>query len=340
MKHLAGKRILFMSPSFFGYEHEIVAQLQKVGAFVQYYDERPFSSSFAKVLNRLNLKFFIRKTIQDHHKKIIKIAINEPFDYFFVISPETMGAGFVKELRATNPAMKTVLYMWDSIKNKNSQGVLELFDQVFTFDRTDKEFFPDTNFLPLFYSEAFERPSGSLQTNTSFKYAACFIGSAHSDRAKVIKRIAKEFERRGLETFVFLYCPGKLFFWLRKLFTNEFAGMSMSDFSFTSLSKKDIQDVLGSSDIVIDIEHPSQTGLTMRTIEMLGFGKKLITTNADVVNYDFYNPNNIAVVDRNAPVLTDAYIQSIYEAPGDSLVVNYSLKVWLSKIFEKLDGSK
>lgn len=340
MEYLAGKRILFMSPSFFGYEHEIVAQLQDAGAIVQYYDERPFSSSFAKVLNRLNLKFFIRKTIREHHKQIVETAVKEPFDYFFVISPETMGAGFVKELRATNPAMKTVLYMWDSIQNKNAQGVLELFDQVFTFDRTDKEFFPDTNFLPLFYSEAFERPSGSLQANTSFKYAACFIGSAHSDRAKVIKRIAKEFERRGLETFVFLYCPGKLFFWLRKLFTNEFSGMSMKDFSFSSLSKKEIQDVLDSSGIVIDIEHPSQTGLTMRTIEMLGFGKKLITTNADVVNYDFYNPNNIAIVDRNAPALTDAYIQSLYEAPSDSLVVNYSLKVWLSKIFEKLDGSK
>ena len=31
---------------------------------------------------------------------------------------------------------------------------------------------------------------------------------------------------------------------------------------------------------------------------MIGLKKKLITTNKDIVNYDFYNSNNIMVVDR------------------------------------------
>lgn len=332
-----GKRVLFISPSFFGYEHEIVSQLESMGAIVQYYDERPFSSSLAKICNRVNFKFFIKKTIQHHYEKILKAAADDAFDYFFVISPETMTANFVERLKVINPNIKTLLYMWDSIANKDAEGVLHLFDKVFTFDRNDKKLFPNVNFLPLFYSKLFSRDSGGGQVNNHFKYEACFIGSAHSDRAKVVKKIAREFERRGLETFVFLYCPGQLYFWLRKIFTNEYAGMSVKEFSFTSLSKKEIQNVLDSSNIVIDIEHPSQNGLTMRTIEMLGYGKKLITTNSDVVNYDFYDPNNIAVVDRNTPVLTDMFIQSVYRAPVNSVVLSYSLRAWLEKIFVCID---
>ncbi|EGM78166.1 hypothetical protein Rhein_1586 [Rheinheimera sp. A13L] len=339
MEHLVGKRVLFISPSFFGYEYEIISQLENMGAVVQYFDERPFSSSIAKICNRVNLKFFIKKTIRQHYEKMLKAAADNAFDYFFVISPETMTANFVERLKVINPNIKTLLYMWDSIANKDAESVLHLFNKVFTFDRDDRDLFPNVEFLPLFYSKVFSRSSGVVSINSDIKYAACFIGSAHSDRAKVVKKIVKEFDRRGMKTFVFLFCPGKLFFWLRKLFTNEYAGMSVKEFSFTSLSKKEIQDVLDSSDIVIDIEHPSQTGLTMRTIEMLGYGKKLITTNADIVNYDFYDPNNIAVVDRNAPVLTDAYIQSVYKTPMNSVVLSYSLKVWLEKIFVQIDRS-
>lgn len=334
MEHLIGKRVLFLAPSFFGYEHVIVSELTKFGAVVKHYDERPFSSSLSKVLNRLNLKFFIRKSIVSHFNSIVNVAKVEPFDYLFVIAPETMDANFVRSLKLTNPNMKSILYMWDSIKNKsNAQKVLRFFDHVFTFDKTDKDFAPGIEFLPLFYPDNFAEKARCQKAPSEMQYAACFIGSAHSDRAKVVKKISAEFEKRGLRTFVFLFCPGKLYFWLRKIFTNEYTGLSMQDLSFSSLSKQEMQDVLDNSNIVIDIQHPGQTGLTMRTIEMLGYGKKLVTTNREVASYDFYDPNNIAVVDRNTPVLADDFIASTYQPPECSVVLDYSMSAWLGKIF-------
>ncbi len=336
MEHLFGKRILFLAPSFFGYEHLIVSELTKLGAIVRHFDERPFSSSISKVLNRLNLKIFIKKSIVDHFNFIAELAVAEPFDYLFVISPETMDSNFIRRLKLSNPNMKSILYMWDSIRNKsNAQKVLGSFDIVLTFDKTDLDFSPGIQFLPLFYPNEFLEKSQSINSACKNKYSACFIGSAHSDRAKVVKRISYEFEKRGLNTFVFLYCPGKLYFWLRKIFTNEYIGLSMKDLSFSSLSKQQMQDVLDNSDIVIDIQHPDQTGLTMRTIEMLGYGKKLVTTNNAIVNYDFYDPRNIAVVDRVVPSLTDEFIASSYQPPHHSVVLDYSLGAWLAKIFAK-----
>ena len=66
---------------------------------------------------------------------------------------------------------------------------------------------------------------------------------------------------------------------------------------------------LKQSKTVVDIQHPKQSGLTMRTIEMLGANKKMITTNADIQNYDFYHPNNICIVDRNNVVVPPEFIK-------------------------------
>ena len=84
---------------------------------------------------------------------------------------------------------------------------------------------------------------------------------------------------------------------------------------------------------VIDIESPTQNGLTMRTIEMIGLKKKLITTNKDIVNYDFYNPNNILVCDRDNFKIDKSFIETPYEELAKEIYEKYSLKGWLLQIF-------
>ena len=73
---------------------------------------------------------------------------------------------------------------------------------------------------------------------------------------------------------------------------------SNNDYSKT-YQYKDIAQYCSESRAILDIAHPLQTGLTMRTIEVLfGIGRKLITTNKDIINYDFYNENNILIINR------------------------------------------
>ena len=50
---------------------------------------------------------------------------------------------------------------------------------------------------------------------------------------------------------------------------------------------------MGDYRCVVDVENPGQHGLTMRSIEIIGLKRKFITTNPDIVNYDFYNSNNM-----------------------------------------------
>ncbi len=95
------------------------------------------------------------------------------------------------------------------------------------------------------------------------------------------------------------------------------------------MATKDIISILHDTNFVIDVEHPNQQGLTMRTIEMLGLQKKLITTNKSIVDYDFYHPNNICVVDRQNPVVDAGFLQSDYFYIDKTIRNKYSLKSWL-----------
>lgn len=329
---LKNKKVLFIAPSFFGYEHDITEQLFALGADVDYFDERPFTSSVAKILNRLNFKTFIKNDIEKHFTKMSNKADEKKYDYLLVISPETLEKSFIDKIQATNQSMISILYMWDSFRNKsNAKKILSCFDRVFSFDPTDRISGVDIKFLALFFNNDFKYVE--KDTLFSAKYAVSFIGTVHSDRVKLAKLIMKQFQDRGFSTFGFFYCPSKLLFILKKVFTSEFDFISFNEVSFSSMSKLDIKDVFTNSNAVIDIQHPDQTGLTMRSIEMLGLNKKLITTNADIENYDFFNSHNIAIIDRYSPNIPEEFIVTNYIKPNDYVVNQYSIQNWLRSLF-------
>lgn len=86
---------------------------------------------------------------------------------------------------------------------------------------------------------------------------------------------------------------------------------------------------------MIDIQHPKQVGLTMRTIEMLGLRKKLITTNQDIKNYDFYNEDNICIIDRKDILIKKNFFETNYNSNSDAYRKNYSLESFVDEILKE-----
>jgi hypothetical protein len=122
-----------------------------------------------------------------------------------------------------------------------------------------------------------------------------------------------------------LYC-------LKKIFTREFDGIVFSELSFKPLSRSEVFDVIKRTKIIVDIEHPGQKGLTMRTIETLGGGRKLVTTNSSISDYDFFNERNACIIDRMTPLVPQGFKQSDYLSLN-KVAERYSLKSWIAKVF-------
>ena len=87
------------------------------------------------------------------------------------------------------------------------------------------------------------------------------------------------------------------------------------------------------SKIILDIHKEIQNGLTFRVFEAIGLNKKLITTNKDIINYDFYNPNNIFVWDEKITEIPRNFLDNEYEKLSDEIYKKYSLENWVKTVF-------
>lgn len=331
-KPLSGKRILFFAPKFFGYEVAIANKLQELGANVMQFDERPKNNFLTKALIRID-RNIIKRTITKYYKNILGQTQQQQFDFVFVVNLEAMTPEIVEMLRKQQPQAKFILYMWDSIKNKKpAQLAFKLFDWCYSFDKNDASTLPNVNFRPLFFIDEFD--SKTWNTKTNILYDLCFIGTVHSDRYNLVKSVKKQADNLGLRTYFYLYFHNKILFFYKKLRDIKFYNARVSEFEFSPISAIDLAQKIKESGAVLDVQHPHQTGLTMRTLEMLGASKKLVTTNSHIVEYDFFNPQNIAVIDRENPKIDASFFKTEFAEVDSNIRDRYAIRGWLLEIFK------
>lgn len=135
-----------------------------------------------------------------------------------------------------------------------------------------------------------------------------------------------------MQCYWFLFLQSQFIYWFYKFTKKEFRGASKNTFSFEKMSVSDISQVIDESRIILDIQHPKQSGLTMRTIEMIGMNKKLITTNQNIKKYDFYDPKNVAVVDRKKINISEDFLNATYAPIPKKIYEKYSVESWLIEI--------
>ena len=67
-KNFSKKKILFFSVQTFNLEKEIKSKLEKMGAEVMYFDERPANSILAKGIIRIKKSLYQNKIDQYYHR--------------------------------------------------------------------------------------------------------------------------------------------------------------------------------------------------------------------------------------------------------------------------------
>lgn len=328
MMFLQGKRVLFFSAQAFGIPENIISAMRKMGAIVDYFDERPTNTFFVKALIRIN-RNLLAVYINKYHKRIIDSTARYKYDYIFFIKGESISEHNVRMLRKKHPEAKLIIYHWDSIaNNKNALHILPVFDKAYSFDKPDCERFGMT-FLPLFYYRDYEDLARNI---LPYDYDLMFVGTTHSDRYSFIKKITTQISDFGGKSFIYFFFHNRILFYKMKLQNKSMRHVPVQDVYFKSVDKQGLLDLYGRSRIIIDVQHPKQTGLTMRCFEALGAKRKLITTNTYIQGYDFYHPDNILIVDRQNPVIPASFYNAPYREIPDNIYAKYSLDNWIKII--------
>jgi len=335
MKELNNKKILFFAPDFFGYDIEIKKKLENFGAKVDLYNERPSSDFFTKAIIRLN-KNLISRYIENYFDKIIKQNQHKDFDYIFIIKGEAFNPIILKKLINCYSKAKIILYLWDSIRNyKEIKQCFPLLNKILTFDHNDSDEYDSLIFRPLFFIEDYTTFNGPVIINSNYKYDLLFIGTIHSDRWLFLEKIKEEAIRNNLSIYYYPYIQSPIIFLFRKIFDKRLRTLALKEVKFKPISKSKIIELTRKSKAILDIQHPEQTGLTMRTLEVFGSKRKLITTNESIKTYDLYSPDNILVVDRKNPCIQSSFWETNYSPLPLELYGKYSINGWLQDIFRE-----
>lgn len=328
---LAGKHVLFIAPRFFGYDNDIAEEMRRRGATVTRLFDRPFSTPAMTAVTKLAPGAVARTALPGYRATIA--GATAPFDLVFVVNGQTVPGTLLGEIRRHSPRATFILYLWDALRNRGSIiPNLDRYDQVFGFDREDARAF-GFRYRPLFFAPVFDRPG-----TTAPHHDISFIGTAHTDRAPIVHAIDQ-----GLSAdvtrfwYLFLQAP-----WVRRYYALKnpaFRQVPAAMFRYAPLTKDQTGAVFQQSRTILDIEHPLQRGLTMRTFETLGAGKKLVTTNPHVVEEDFFRPANILVMDRRSPGISRDFLDQPFAPLPAAMRARYALAGWMDEILADGGGA-
>lgn len=322
---------LLICPQFFGYEKDIFQAILKQKHDVIYCDEKPYNNNLFKILLRLFGKSkIIRLLIKKHLHRSLE-GIKNKVDNVIIVKGESFTIENISYLKERFPEAKFIFYAWDSIKNyPHIIEYLPLFDRCFTFDDNDVNEYSFLIHLPLFYAKDYEVSSGARLPPKKPKIV--FAGTVHSDRYQLLGKIYEKYKNQYDFDF-FLYFPSKILLlnFIKSNYRQIFR-YKIKSFSLKSKSKAEIAEYFLEATAVIDIQHPKQHGLTMRTIELLPLHRKLITTNVKIKDYDFYSADNIMIIDRDDPCIDEGIMSQPYSNINEDVIHKYSVDGWIKSL--------
>lgn len=347
---LRNKRVLFIAQVFYDYHLQIQRELEQQGAEVIFMENKLFRQD--PVLNKDLIAVF-KRTLDPSYKEkyndsIVSEVRDKKIDYLFCLGGFSITPGLIDTLKQSNPGMKAIVYFWDSFTVWDYRYLIGHFDKVYTFDPRDAKAY-QLEYLPLFYTKEFNtKGSGRGESGIDLLYIGS-VGPASIDRVLLLKKLKDEAISKGLTHFFWLFykerqvsLPVRMINIGRKLvskkyrtFINTIARYKKEEDFIRSgtLSREEVAAYLSKTKCVIDIPVPNQAGLTIRTLETLAAGKKVITTNEYIKEEPFYSPQQIAVIDRDNVSLDPAFIRHPDAGNVAEEITYLRIDNWLTKIF-------
>lgn len=318
MMPLAGQRILLIGIGFYDYETAIADAFRALGAEVRVENEQPPAMRGRLAPLRRRLGRDMAEALDRHRAAMLARArTGGALDHVVVIKGTLLDAPFLHALREAQPGARLTAYHWDSMARFPELRLRQaLFDRVLTFDHADAARDPQFILRPLFYRPELDRHRSAAGT-----IDLSFVGWLHHDRLRQVETIRDQARALGLTTSLYLTTGS----WTRlKL---RLAGRGR-DVHARPQGFGPYVATTAASCAILDLPHPEQTGLTMRAIETVGVGRKLITTAADVGAYDFYRPENIRILDPRDLRIDPVFLRTSPAPVPPEIVERYSLRAW------------
>ena len=317
-------KICVISFDFWGYDAHIVETLKEKGIEANHIKIGAVSyENFRERLTNLFSKVFLGKNLK--YQKRQKFVIEQldklgHQDQILVLNADTFDHSTLEYMKKSTNRFITFLY--DNLDRFPVQDKLHFFDKIYSFDDKDIEKhgferLTNYNYLP-FLSQEKQNPSED----------ALYITSYDKKRIKQLDILSQKFEELRLKFD--LYVIGK------KSWKNQLMKpFSKNKIVFTRkrINHENLPEFYKRTKVILDLMRENQYGLSFRVFEAMALEKKIITDNEKIKNYDFYNPNNILVLNKDFSNITKEFFETPYQSLPEEIYKKYTLEKWVERVF-------
>lgn len=308
-------KVLLISSYIFGYMDFAVEEMKRQGHEVEvlYYEDAPLKFEYNNIFHKISAgigKLFGENAKKKAREEALKKRFRgKSFDYTLIIHGQYLNQEthvFLKSI-----SKKYVTYFFDSLTKMPEQRKLaHYFDEVFSYEPEDCKSESYT-FIPNFIA------TDKLRSD-SHKHQIFNI-SAYDHRWNKLNRLAEYLHQHKIDFKFIIFSKKRKSF---KLFSVTTAKLPISE----------IEDYIRDCKIMVDIQRKDQKGLSFRPFEALGNHKKLITNNPEIKKYDFYNENNILVINPEDIHIPKEFLASNYQEVPADIYKKYTVETWVKTI--------
>lgn len=213
---------------------------------------------------------------------------------------------------------KRIFYCWDLSCFESINKLKKYYNQIWSFDyHKSKQY--NLNFYPQFYWKE------NIHKNIVIKEEIFFIG-IDKGRLSILIKLKEKLN----DKIIIYVLPDK-----HKKYTiqeKKYLKKSM-------LTYKEIENKILEAKCILELNQKGQEGLTLRAMESLFFNKKLITNNKRIKEYNFYNKNNILIIDENK-INYDEIIKFLNKPQitiTDEIKEKYKVNNWFKALISSIE---
>lgn len=320
--NMQGKTILFICSRFFNYYKLIMHALEERGFCVDYFSDVT-TSNIKILLSETNKNLFDKYQLQFWERNLSKMKCN--YDYIFIIKGNKIPIVILDKMKDRYKDSPFIQYHWDDIdikSNENIKSTFKYFDRILTYNILDADRY---GFIlrPFFY---IYRENKLINKNIDILWVASY----NTTRDEFLDKFLYMNDWSGRKLKMHYYINPLIYF------QEKLSGRKMemlSRYSFLKLDYYNMIKLLSKSKACIDIPYAPQQGLTTRAFESMSLQTKVITSNKNIMRYDFYCPENNNVIDLNNPIIDKEWLDEPYKKLDEAILSKYCISSWINDIF-------
>lgn len=316
-------KITIVAFDLWGFNKKIVEHLIANGHEVTFLDSSSiryiYKNKSERVKNFLSKIFLGRNIKKDYlNKQLIHLISNLPKqDAILIVNPKQFRSDILDLLR--NKTSQFIAYNYDSLARiPLPDNANKLFNKIYSFDIEDVK---KNNFLNLLTNFIYL----DKDINANPRNKAFMILSKSYEREITLSKIADVLDQKEITNYDFIVANPAT----KKV--NKHIFLTEKHIKLDVVIKK-----MKDAEILIDLVRPNQTGLSFRIFEAMALHKKVITNNATIKEYDFYNDNNILVITGDVKDIPDSFLNTPYQPIPEAIYYKYTLDNFVNTIFPDL----